>query len=64
MIAARLPFVAVAVLCAVLGVYLAVSSAGEARLGRASADVLADLDAEHREELERDERRWGPWRPS
>lgn len=52
MIAARLPFVAVAVVCAVLGVYLAVSSAGEARLGRASADVLADRDAEALAELD------------
>jgi len=27
-------------------------------------DVLADLEAEHREELERDDRRWGSWRQS
>lgn len=52
MIAARLPFVAVAVICAVLGVYLAVSSGREARLGRASADVLADRDAEALAELD------------
>ena len=52
MMIARLPFVAVALVCAVLGVYLAVSSAGEARLGRANADVLSDRDAEALAELD------------
>lgn len=52
MIIARLPFVAVALVCAVLGVYLAVSSAGEARLGRANADVLAGRDTEALAELD------------
>ena len=39
--ASRLVPVAVAVVCAVLGVYLAMSSRGEARLHRADAHVLA-----------------------
>lgn len=52
MLAARLPFVAVALVCAVLGVYLAVRSADEARLDRASGHVLANRHAEALAELE------------
>ena len=51
MIVARLPFVALALVSAVLGVYLARSSATEARLGRASADVRADRHADALAEL-------------
>ncbi|MEA2142967.1 MAG: Tetratricopeptide repeat [Solirubrobacteraceae bacterium] len=50
--ATRLPFVAVALVCATLGVYLAVSSRGEARLGRASAALAAGRNAEVIAELE------------
>jgi len=39
--AARLPSLAVAVLCAALGIYLAGRSGGEARLARANAALLA-----------------------
>jgi len=45
MLAARLPFVAVALVCAGLGIYLALSSGGEARLHRANAHMLAGRDA-------------------
>jgi len=41
MTAARLPFVAIAIVCAVLGVHLALTSADEARLDRASGALLA-----------------------
>jgi Flp pilus assembly protein TadD len=47
----RLPFVAVAVVCAALGLYLAVSSRDEARLGRANADIIAGRNAEALAEL-------------
>jgi len=50
--ATRLPFAAVALICASLGVYLAISSRGEARLGRANADLLAGRNAETLAELE------------
>ena len=49
--ATRLPFVAVALVCASLGSYLALSSRGEARLDRANADVLAGRNAEALAEL-------------
>jgi len=49
--ATRLPFVAVALVCALLGLYLAISSRGEARLGRASADLVAGRNAEALAEL-------------
>lgn len=49
--ATRLPFVAVAVVCASLGLYLAVSSRDEARLGRANDDVIAGRNAETLAEL-------------
>lgn len=52
MLAARLPSVVLALLCAVFGIYLALSSRGEARLGRASAHLVADRDAEALAELE------------
>ncbi|HEV2061213.1 MAG TPA: tetratricopeptide repeat protein [Solirubrobacteraceae bacterium] len=52
MIAARLPFVAVALVCAVLGIYLAVSSGSEASLARANADLLAGRYAEVLAELD------------
>lgn len=51
--ATRLPFVAVALVCASLGVYLAVSSRGEARLARANADLAAGRNADALAELER-----------
>lgn len=50
--ATRLPFVAVAVVCASLGLYLAVTSRDEARLGRANADVIAGRNADALAELE------------
>jgi len=50
--ATRLPFVAVALVCASLGVYLAVSSHGESRLDHANAHLLAGRDAEALAELE------------
>ena len=50
--ATRLPFVAVALVCASLGVYLAVSSRGEARLARANADLAAGRNADALAELE------------
>jgi len=49
---ARLPFVAMSLVCVVLGVHLAVSSRGEARLGRANAAVLAGNHARALTELE------------
>lgn len=52
MIAARLPFVVVALVCAMLGIYLAANSGEEARLGRANADVLAGRGSEALAELE------------
>src|SRR5688572_27720256 len=52
MLAARLPFIALALLCAVFGIYLALSSRGEARLERANAHVLAGRSAEALAELE------------
>lgn len=52
MTAARLSFVAVALVCALLGVYLAASSRDEARLGRANADVLAGRDTQALAELD------------
>ena len=50
--AGRLPFVGIALVCAVLGVYLAVSSRNEVRLGQARADVAAGRDAQALAELE------------
>ena len=50
--APRRHFVAVALVCASLGVYLAISSRGEARLERAHAHVLAGRSAEALAELE------------
>jgi Flp pilus assembly protein TadD len=47
----RLPFIALALVCASLGVYLAVSSRGEARLGRANADLVAGRHADALAEL-------------
>lgn len=52
MLAARLPFVAVALVCAVLGIYLAVRSGDEARLDRANGHVLANRHVEALAELE------------
>ena len=49
--ATRFPFVAVAVVCASLGLYLAVSSRDEARLGRANADVIGGRHADALAEL-------------
>jgi Flp pilus assembly protein TadD len=50
--ATRLPFVAVALVCAALGVYLAISSRGEARLSRANADLIAGRNADALAELD------------
>jgi len=52
MIVPRLPFVAVALVCASLGIHLGISSGSEARLGRANADLLAGRNAEALTELE------------
>lgn len=52
MLAARVPFVAIAIVCAVLGGYLAVRSRGETRLARANAAVLAGKPAQALNELE------------
>lgn len=52
MTAARLPFVALAIVCAVVGVQLAASSADEGRLGRANAAVLAGRDDDALAELD------------
>jgi Flp pilus assembly protein TadD len=52
MIAARLPFIAVALACAVLGVWLAGASGDEARLQRAGDDVAAGRSAEALAELD------------
>ena len=49
---ARLSFVLVALVCALLGIYLAVSSRGEARLDRANGDLVAGHNAEALAELE------------
>ena len=49
--AARFSFVAVALVCASLGIYLAISSRDEARLSRAHADVLEGRNAEALDEL-------------
>lgn len=48
----RLSLVAVAVVCASLGVYLAVSSRGEDRLAAANADLLAGRETEALAELD------------
>jgi len=50
--ATRLSFVAVALVCASLGVHLAMSSREEARLSRANADLLAGRNAEVLGELQ------------
>ena len=50
--ATRLPFLAVALVCALLGIYLAVSSRGEARLSRATANLVADRNPQALAELE------------
>lgn len=50
--ATHLSFVVVALVCALLGIYLAMSSRGEARLGRANADLLAGRNADALAELE------------
>src|SRR4051812_41184795 len=47
----RLSAVAVALVCASLGAYLAVASRGEARLAAANADLLAGRNAAARAEL-------------
>jgi Tfp pilus assembly protein PilF len=47
----RLSLVAVAVVCASLGAYLAISSRGEDRLAAANADLLAGRDAHALAEL-------------
>jgi len=52
MIAARLPTIALALVCAALGFYLAVAGGVEAHLGRANADLLAGRDAEALAELD------------
>jgi len=52
MIAARLPFIAVALACAVLGVWLAAASGDEARLERAGDDVTAGRNAQALAELD------------
>ena len=49
--APRISFVAVAVICASLGIYLAVSAGGESRLERANAELLAGRNAEALDEL-------------
>jgi len=49
---ARLPFLAISLVCVVLGVHLAASSRGEARLARANAAVLAGNHARALTELE------------
>ncbi len=51
MIAARLPFIALALACAVLGVWLAGASGDEARLERAGDDITAGRNAEALAEL-------------
>lgn len=48
----RLSSIAVAVVCALLGVHLAVSSRGEARLSRATGDLLAGRNTEALAELD------------
>jgi len=50
--ASRISFVTVALVCASLGIYLAVSSRGETRLERANAHLLAGRNAETLDELE------------
>ena len=52
MLGARLPFILIGLVCAVLGAYLAVSSRGEASLARANAALLAGNHAEALSELE------------
>jgi len=52
MIAARLPFVAVALVCATFGVYLASISGSEARLDRASTALVEDRSADALAELD------------
>lgn len=51
MLAARLSFVAVALVCGVFGIYLAVSSRDEAALQRAQSDLVADRNADALAEL-------------
>lgn len=50
--ARRLPFIAFALVCLLLGGFLAVSSRDEARLGRANADLVAGRNAEALAELD------------
>ena len=52
MLAARITFVAIALLCGVLGIYLAVGSRGEAALQRAQTDVSAERSADALAEIE------------
>ena len=52
MLAARLRFVLIGLVCVVLGAYLAVSSRGEASLARANAALAAGNHAEALSELE------------
>lgn len=52
MLAARLPFLLVALVCAGLGVHLAVTSRSEAALQRAQADLLGGREAAALDELE------------
>jgi Flp pilus assembly protein TadD len=49
--ATRLSFVAVALVCASLGIYLAAGARDEARLSRGQTDVLAGRNAEALDEL-------------
>src|SRR5687768_16522999 len=51
MLMARVPFIALAILCAGFGILLAVSSRDEARLRRANADVIAGRNADALAEL-------------
>jgi len=49
---ARLPYLAIAALCGVIGLYLALSQGGEAKLKRAGEDVRAGRHAQALTELE------------
>ena len=51
MLAARLPYAALALVCAVLGIYLGAASGDEGRLRQADADLRAGREADALEEL-------------
>jgi Flp pilus assembly protein TadD len=51
MLAARLPYAAVALVCALLGLYLATAAGDEGRLRQAEDDVLAGREAQALDEL-------------